>query len=118
MSPRASLSDAANPTAVDDYLSSPECDLIAAAAARLACGYQVQLAPGNGLFAWCSVIPAPGRDEPTFSFCRFGANLMLLIKDSGGRKTVAASGDLREAISVMAAVAFDHQNGSRPPVLQ
>ena len=118
MSSRTPLSDTANPTAVDDYLSGPECDLIAAAAAKLACGYQVQLAPGDGLFAWCSVIPAPRRSEPTFSFCRFGASLMLLIKDNKGRKTVAAAGDLREAISIMAAAAFSYQNGSKPLILQ
>ncbi len=118
MTSGASLSDIANPIAVDDHLSGPECDLIAAAAARLAGGYQVQLAPGNGSFAWCSVIPAPGRSEPTFSFCRYGASVMLLIKDSEGCKTVAASGDLREAISTMAAVALGHPNGSKPPLLQ
>lgn len=118
MSSGASLSDTANSTAVDGHLSGPECDLIAAAAARLACGYQVQLAPGNGFFAWCSVIPAPGRSEPTFSLCRYGASIMLLIKDSEGHKTVATSGDLRAAISAMAAAAFSHLTCSKPPSSQ
>ena len=104
MSSGAFLSHAAALHVVDGHLSGRECDLIAATAARLLPGYRVEIGPGDVSFAWCSAIPASKRDTPTFSFCRYGTAVMLLIKDSGDRKTVVTSASVQEAIDTMAAV--------------
>lgn len=93
----------------DDHLSRLECGLIAAAAARLPCAYRTQVGPGAGLFAWCSVNPVTEvHGAPTFSFCKYGTTIALLIRDSEGRKTVVVSADLREAINAMLAAADRH----------
>lgn len=93
----------------DDHLSGPECDLIAAAAARLPYAYRAQVGPGAGLFAWCSVNPVTeAHGAPSFSFCRYGTMIALLIRDSEGRKTVLASAGLEQAITAMLAAAGKH----------
>ena len=98
--------------AADSRLSGPECDRIAAAAARLPGGYRVEVGPETSLFAWCSAVPAPGCAGLTFSFCRYGTAIMLLIKDDAGRKTVVTSTGLQEAIHAMAAAAGGYPEGT------
>lgn len=96
----------------DDCLSGPECDLIAAAAARLPCAYRVRVGPGAGRFAWCSVNPVmEAGHAPAFSFCRYGTMIAILIRDSEGRKTVVASADLQVAINAMLVAAGKHMEG-------
>lgn len=108
MSSFATGSDAALPCA-DAHLSGPECDLIAAAAARLPGAYRIQVGPGAGLVAWCSVNPErESAGAPTFSFCRYGTMVALLVRDSMGRKTVVTSSDLQEAINAMLAAVGTH----------
>lgn len=93
----------------DDHLSGLECDLIAAAAARLPCAYETQIGPGAGLFAWCSVNPVTeAHRAPSFSFCRYGTMVVLLIRDSEGRKKALTSAGLQEAITAMLAAAGKH----------
>lgn len=101
-------SDAAPPCAYA-HLSGPECDLIAAAAARLPGAYRTQAGPGAGLFAWCSVNPERELlGAPAFSFCRYGTMVALLVRDSMGHKTVVASNDLQGAINAMLAAVGTH----------
>lgn len=108
MSSFATGSDAAPPCA-DAHLSGPECDFIAAAAARLPGAYRTQVGPGAGPFAWCSVNPErESLGAPTFSFCRYGTMIALLIRDSMGRKTVGASGDQQGAVNAMLAAVGTH----------
>lgn len=101
-------SDAA-PPCVEAHLSGPECDLIAAAAARLPGAYRMQVGPGDGLFAWCSVSPeTESLGAPAFSFCRYGTMIALLIRDSQGCKTVVTSSDLQGAVNAMLEVVGEH----------
>lgn len=114
MSSGAFMAHGAVPVA-DSHLSGSERDRIAAAAARLPGTYRVEVGPGTGFFAWCSAVPAPGCAGPTFSFCRYGGAIMLLITDRAGHKSVVTSMGLQEAIGAMAAAAGGHPPGTRPP---
>ena len=111
MSSSATGFDAAS-SYIDAHLSGPECDLIAAAAARLPGAYRMQVGPGDGRFAWCSVNPVmEAGGAPDFSFCKFGTMIAMLIRDSKGRKTVVASVDLQVAINAMLVEAGKHMEG-------
>lgn len=99
----------ASPACADAHLSGPECDLIAVAAVRLPGAYRTQVGPGASLFAWCSVNPEmESLGAPTFSFCRYGTMIALLVRDSMGRKTVVTSSDLQGAINAMLAAVGTH----------